>query len=189
MRTNLINELELYQAFNEQEEMDRKIILNALLSEPLIFERSELTKHITSSAWVVNPEKTKVLMAYHNIYDSWAWLGGHADGEEDLLKVALKEVAEESGLKEIKPLNQAIFSLEVLTVDGHVKKDIYVPSHLHLNITYLIEANEQEVLIIKEDENSDVAWFNLDEAIEASNEVWFRDNVYKKLNSKLRKLK
>nr|WP_238842720.1 NUDIX hydrolase [Vagococcus hydrophili] len=179
----------MYRAYNEQEEADRQVILDSLLSEELIFERAESTKHITVSAWVVNPEKTKALMAYHNIYDSWAWLGGHADGDENLLRVALKEVSEESGLKRTHPVSESIFSLEVLTVDGHIKKGSYISSHLHLNITYLIEADEQEELSTKEDENSAVDWFTLDEAVEASSEIWFRENIYRKLNEKLRELK
>lgn len=99
---------------------------------------------MTASAWVVNKDRSKILLAYHNIYDSWAWLGGHADGEKDLLKVVLKEVAEESGVKNIKPVSEDILSVEILTVDGHEKKGVYVPSHLHLNVTYLIEADDTE---------------------------------------------
>ena len=79
-----------YVPFNEQEERDKKLLLE-WLSEPKVFERENERAHFTSSAWVLNPERTKVLMIYHNIYDSWAWMGGHADGETDLLKVAEKE--------------------------------------------------------------------------------------------------
>ena len=124
-------------------------------------------------------------MAYHNIYDSWAWLGGHADGEEDLLKVALREVREESGVQNSRPVTDGIFSLEVLTVDGHVKKGAYVSSHLHLNVTYLIEADEHDPVFIKPDENSGVGWFALDEAVAASSEAWYREHIYTKLNAKL----
>jgi 8-oxo-dGTP pyrophosphatase MutT (NUDIX family) len=112
-------------------------------------------------------------------------LGGHADGDTDLLNVALKEVREESGLKNIQPISEDIFSLETLTVDGHDKRGGYVPSHLHLNITYLIEACESDLLEIKLDENSDISWFKLEDAIKASTEPWFRERIYKKLNEKL----
>ena len=106
--------------------------------------RTNEAAHFTASSWIVNPARDRVLMAYHNIYDSWSWTGGHADGEKDLLKVALKEVAEESGVKNIKPVSEDILSVEILTVDGHEKKGVYVPSHLHLNVTYLIEADDTE---------------------------------------------
>ncbi|MFW8052356.1 NUDIX hydrolase [Vagococcus fluvialis] len=186
MTQNLITSLEKFEPFNEQETKDKELILSLLQSEENIFLRSNLTAHMTSSAWVVNKKRDKVLMAYHNIYDTWAWLGGHADGEKDLLTVALKEVQEESSLTDIRPVSTDIFSVEVLTVDGHIKKGEYVSSHLHLNITYLIEADETQLIQIKADENSQIGWFLLDDGVQASNEKWFRDNVYSKLNQKLR---
>ena len=77
------------------------------------------------------------------------------------------------------------FSLEILTVDGHEKKGVYVPSHLHLNVTYLLEADEDDALSVKPDENSGVAWFSLDGAVAASTEPWFQERIYGKLNEKL----
>ena len=142
--------------------------------------------HMTASAWVVNRERTKVLMAYHNIYHSWSWLGGHADGERDLLKVAVREVMEESGLKQVRPVAEEVYSLEILTVDGHVKRGVYVPSHLHLNVTYLLEADEHGQLRVKEDENSGVAWFAPGDAVLASTEPWMRERIYMKLNAKMK---
>ena len=124
-------------------------------------------------------------MAYHNIYNSWAWTGGHADGDSDLLHVSLKEAEEETGLKNVNPLTKEIFSIEVLGVDGHMKKGKYVSSHIHLNVTYLLAADEKDVIHAKEDENSSVKWFDLDEAVEASNEPSMK-KIYIKLNEKLR---
>ena len=177
-----------YQPFNIQEEKDKKIILQFLDKYDDAFFRSNELAHMTASAWVVNKNKTKVLMAYHRIYDSWAWLGGHCDGDEDCLGVALKEVKEEAGVKSVVPVSEDIFSLEILSVDSHYKRGEYVPTHLHLNVTYLLEADEDEKLFIKEDENSGVAWFEKDEAIAKSNEKWFKENIYKKLNQKLKEL-
>lgn len=134
----------------------------------------------------MNREYDKVLMIYHNIYHSWAWTGGHADGEEDLLAVAIREAEEETGVTGIVPIKDGIYSLEILTVDGHEKRGAYVPSHLHLNITYLLEADEEAVLRIKPDENSGVKWFPLEEALKASSEPWMVERVYKKLNEKLK---
>nr|WP_297938632.1 NUDIX hydrolase [uncultured Lachnoclostridium sp.] len=184
---NMREKIELYKPFNEQEERDKELILEYMAENPNIFLRESRLAHMTASAWIVNKERTKVLMVYHNIYNSWSWLGGHADGETDLLKVALQEAREESGLRNVRPVSEDIYSLESLTVDGHMKKENYVSSHLHLNVTYLLEADEEEALSIKPDENSGVAWFGLEEAIEASTEEWFKENVYSKLNDKLRK--
>lgn len=183
---NLIKQLEQYIPFNEQEEKDRQIILDALRTHSDIFERSNKTFHITSSAWVVNKDRTKVLMCFHKIYNSWSWLGGHNDGETDCLKVAIREVQEESGIQSVRPIQNSIYSLEVLTVDGHQKRGQYVSSHLHLNVTYLLEADDTQSLRVKEDENSGVAWFDKDEAISKSSEPWFREHIYSKLNEKLK---
>ena len=181
----LQEQLEQYHPYNEQEERDKKVMLQLLKTQPDIFTRENEVAHFTASSWLLNREHTKVLMIYHNIYHSWAWTGGHADGEEDLLAVAIREAQEETGVKEIQTVDDAIFSIETLTVDGHEKRGRYVPSHLHLNVTYLLEADEAEVLRIKPDENSGVKWFSLEEALEACSEPWMVERIYKKLNKKL----
>lgn len=142
MADEMIQKIREYKPFNEQEERDREVLLRLLSGVEDVYSRENLTAHMTASAWVVNENRDKVLMAYHNIYHSWSWLGGHADGERDLLAVALREVGEESGVIHVRPLSEEIFSLEILTVDGHEKRGKYVPSHLHLNLTYLLEARE-----------------------------------------------
>lgn len=181
----LQEQLEQYHPFNEQEECDKKVMLQLLKTQPDIFTRENEVAHFTASSWLLNREHTKVLMIYHNIYHSWSWTGGHADGEEDLLAVAIREAQEETGVKEIQTVDDTIFSIETLTVDGHEKRGRYVPSHLHLNVTYLLEADEAEVLRIKPDENSGVKWFALEEALEACSEPWMVERIYKKLNKKL----
>ena len=157
----IIQDIEKFIPYNEQEEKDKEEILRRLKNNEKLLTRDNKSAHLTASAWILNQDHNKVLMAYHNLYDSWAWLGGHADGESDLLKVCIKEVKEESHIKDIKVLTRDIFSLEILTVDGHIKKGEYVSSHLHLNVTYLLEANDQQTLSIKEDENSNIGWFLL----------------------------
>ena len=182
---NLKEQLRNYIPYNEQEEKDREIILGLLETQPDLFTRANRTAHLTASAWVVSKDHTKVLMAYHNLYDSWAWLGGHADGEENLLSVALREVKEESGLQTVVPVSEEILSVEVLTVDGHVKKGEYVSSHLHLNVTYLLCADDTEALHNKPDENKAVAWFDPEEVYVRSSEPWFIEHIYRKLNHKM----
>ena len=174
-----------YTPFNEQEAADKALILDFLQKNPDAFSRTNRIAHMTASAWVVNPARDRVLMVYHKIYDSWSWTGGHADGEEDLAAVALREVREETGVRSARLLSEGIFSLESLTVDGHEKRGVYVSSHLHLNVTYLIEADEHDTLQICEAENSGVRWFAREEAPLASSEPWFTERIYKKLNEKL----
>lgn len=189
MREKLIQQLEKFEPFNPQEQMDKSLILKLLNEVEDVFYRENRVNHITVSGWVLNKDFSKVLMCYHNIYNSYSWLGGHADGDEDLLAVAIREVKEESGIQNVRPYMEDIFSIESLTVDGHEKRGQYVSSHLHINITYLLIADEQEQLIVNEAENSDVKWFGIDEAIEASNEEWFKKRIYSKLNDKLRAMK
>lgn len=184
-RQDLVKQIEAFEPFNEQEEKDKKLILDWIKNNDDAFLRTNNIAHMTASAWVVNKDRSKVLMVYHNIYNSWSWLGGHADGQTDLLAVAIREVKEEAGISNVRPVSEEIFSLESLTVDGHIKKGKYVSSHLHLNITYLLEADSEEVVSIKEDENSGVAWFTPAEALVKSTEPWFVKNVYSKLLDKL----
>lgn len=181
---NIKDQIKNYCPCNEQEQRDKELILHFIDSNLDAFLRDNRVAHMTASAWVVNRERTKTLMVYHKIYDSWSWTGGHADGETDLLSVAIREVKEETGVSAV-PVSEDIFSLEVLTVDGHEKRGEYVSSHLHMNVTYLLEADENEELMICEDENKGVSWFGLDEALEASTEPWFVERIYKKLNDKL----
>ena len=185
-RNELLKNIENYQPFNEQEKKDKALILDWIKKNDNAFLRDNPVAHITASAWVVNKDRTKVLMVYHNIYNSWSWLGGHADGETDLLLVAMREVQEEAGITGVRPVSEKIFSMESLTVDGHVKNGSYVSSHLHLNISYLLEADETETLFVKEDENSGVEWFELNEALQKSTEPWFVKNVYAKLIEKMK---
>lgn len=147
MKENLIRQIENYPPFNEQEEKDKALILGWISNNENAFSRENTVAHITTSAWVVNKDRSKVLMVYHNIYNSWSWLGGHAD--------------------------------------GHVKKGNYVSSHLHLNITYLLEADSEEQVSVKADENSGVMWFSPEDALEKSTELWFVEHIYSKLIKKM----
>lgn len=184
----LAEQIKNYIPFNEQEERDKVLILQWLKENENAFSRKNTVAHMTASAWVVNKDRTKVLMVYHNIYNSWSWLGGHADGEKDLLKVAVREVKEEAGIQNVHPVSEEIFSLESLTVDGHVKNGSYISSHLHFNVTYLLEADSEEAVSIKPDENSGVSWFTPEEALKRSTEPWFVEHVYSKLLDKIHSL-
>ena len=182
---SLKEDLLAYQPFNEQEEKDREVMLALLNTQPDIFDRKNRVAHFTASAWLVNQAHDKVLMIYHNIYHSWAWLGGHADGDADLHHVAQKEVMEESGLTHVKFLLDEPFSIEILSVDGHMKKGHYVSTHLHLNVTYLMEADPKDAVQNRPEENSAVAWIRVDQIAEKSTEPWFVEHVYAKLCEKM----
>ena len=176
--------IESYIPCCEQEAQDRRMMLRYMDIFDDTLHRTNETAHFTASAWVVNKARNKLLMVYHNIYNSWSWTGGHADGEADMLSVALREVQEETGLENVQAVTEDVFSMEILTVNAHFKKGKYVVPHLHLNLTYLIEADEAQLLKIKPDENSGVRWFAPDEAVAASVEPDMQV-IYRKLNEKL----
>ena len=167
-KENLLRQIREYRPYNEQEERDRAILLKWMESGCDILTRENETAHLTASAWVVSPDRKQVLMAYHNIYHSWAWLGGHADGDADLCSVAVREVKEESGIEE-------------------VKRGKYVTTHLHLNVTYLMEADPVQEIRCKPDENSAVGWIPVEQIAEKSTEPWFVERVYGKLCEKVKR--
>jgi len=185
---NWIESIKTYNPYNEQEKKDKEIILKSIDTFDNILTRDNELAHITSSAFVVNKTKDKVLMVHHNIYNSWSWTGGHADGEEDLLAVAIREVKEETGVENIQSVSSDIFSLDILTVLGHIKREKYVAPHLHLSVAYLVEADENELLTVKADENSGVKWIPIDEVNIYSNELHMQ-KVYHKLICKIKALK
>lgn len=182
---SLIDLIKRYNAYNDQEKNDREIFIKCINIFDDILTRNNDIAHITSSAFVVNKNKDKVLMIHHNIYNSWSWTGGHADGEHDLLSVAIREVTEETGVKNIMPISNDIFSLDILPVFGHTRKGKYVSSHLHLSVAYLVEADENEPLTVKEDENSAIQWIPIDKIEEYSNEPHMV-KVYNKMVAKMK---
>ncbi len=177
----LKEQIKSYVPTNEQEAQDQKVMLNYInLFKHNILTRENEFAHFTSSGFILNEAKDKVLMIYHNLYNSWAWTGGHADGEVDFLEVAIKEAKEETGVIHIRPLTDEIMSLDILPVWGHMKKGSYVSSHQHLNVSYLLVADELDVLLIKEDENSNVGWIPVEEIEQYCQEPQMIP-IYKKL--------
>ena len=155
-----LDDILAYEPRDEAEAGDKAMFLEYLRLFPdTILTRENKIAHLTASGFVVNGDGTRVLMAHHNLYRVWAWTGGHADGDGDLLSVALREAREETRVEHIKPLSTAIASLDILPVWGHVKRGEWVPSHQHLNVTYLLEAAPSSPVRCKPDENSAVGWF------------------------------
>ena len=181
---NYLQAIQQYRCYNPQEKADKQLMLQLCHQYNNLLTRENPVAHFTASSLIVNPAMDKTVMVYHNIYRSWSWTGGHADGESDLLQTALREAKEETGLTNIVPYSGDVYSLDILPLWGHVKWGQYVSSHLHLNLTYLLLASEEEPLQVKPDENSGVKWFDIDQMVRASTE---RDMipVYQKLIDKL----
>ena len=155
-----IEDIQQFKPANTQEETDKKVILNYIQQySHNVLLRDNAIAHITSSGFLMNKRLDKVLLVHHNIRNAWAWTGGHADGDGDLLRVAIKEAAEETGVITIKPLASEITSLDILPVFGHNRKGCYVNTHLHLSVAYILICDELEAVHPRLSENTDVAWF------------------------------
>ncbi len=160
---NYIEEIRNYEPINEQESTDKEIILKYIedYSHNILLRENQVA-HMTSSAIILNKDHTKMLMIHHNIYKTWTWVGGHADGEDDMLKLALKEAEEETGIKQFDVITD-IATIDILLVDSHIKKGKYVAPHLHLNVAYVFEAYENHDLVLNKDETSGLKWIPLEE--------------------------
>ena len=188
-RQDFILKLKEYKVYNLQELIDKVRIINFLKENDNAYLRDNEKMHMTASSWIINKDKTKVLMIYHNIYDSWAWTGGHADGDEDLAYVAVKEAKEETNNKNIELVNNNIFSIEILKVKEHIKNGKIVKEHLHANVTYLLKANEFDKISAKIDEAKDTKWIKIEDIKSEIKEKWMYKHIYKKLIKKLKRIK
>ncbi len=184
----VLKTIETYQPVNEQETVDKQAIISFIKQHDDALERHNKIAHLTSSALVVNETFDKVLFAHHNIYDAWGWVGGHTDGDPNLLKVAIKEAKEETGIEVVRAYDGKIFALDTIFVENHIKHGAFVPDHLHLNVTYLLIADDNQPLAVKPDENSAVRWFDIDTVLKHVNEPRMMP-VYQKLFTKLQSLK
>lgn len=179
-----IEEIKGYNPINEQEANDKKVILDYIdkFYNDILTRENEIA-HMTSSGLILNKSLDKILMIHHNIYKTWTWTGGHADGDSNMLKVALKEAKEETGVSHVLPLTEKIASIDIIPVYGHIKRGRYVSSHLHLNISYILIADENEELILNEDETSDVGWIEISDLPNYSNEPYLIE-IYNKIINK-----
>ncbi|MFP4460846.1 MAG: NUDIX hydrolase [Thermotogota bacterium] len=184
-----ISQINQFHPQTDSEKSDKQIILDYinLVGHDILYRKSQLA-HITSSGFILNQSMTKTLMVHHNIYQTWAWTGGHADGDRDLLEIAIKEAKEETGIETISPLTDELLSLDILTVKGHHKRGNYVSAHLHLSAAYVLIADESDDLTVNLTENSDVAWIKVEEMAKMSNEAEIIP-VYQKLYERALKFK
>ena len=152
-----------FQPGNGREAAEQRTMLEIIAQQgDALLHRSNTLAHMTASAIIVNSSRTKTLMAFHKIYNSWAWTGGHADGECDFEAIARREAQEETGIAGLRRLGSGAASIEILPVWAHKKRGQDIGSHLHLNVSYLFEADDALALRVAQDENSAVGWLEID---------------------------
>lgn len=122
--------------------------------------RSCVSGHLTGSAWIVSPTRDRVLLTHHHKLDKWLQLGGHADGDADLARVALREAQEESGLARVRLVSPRIFDLDRHLIPAR-KQD---PEHYHYDLRFLFEADPAEPLTVSS-ESKDLAWVELERVV------------------------
>ncbi len=176
-----------HSPYDAREAVDREVILDFIKNNAKILSRDNKIAHFAVSAWISNRAHTKILMAHHNIFNFWGWIGGHADGDSNFIRVIQKEIREETGLEKVKLLDDQIFSLCVLTVPSHIKRGKIVNAHLHLDMKYLFEADEHSFVRAKLDENSGVKWIDINKIEQIVSESETKP-IYRRLNQKLLQL-
>lgn len=184
---NILDELDSYKPFNEQEQEDKLAFSYFIDNSDIVLSRENLFGHLTTSAIVLTPDHKKMLMVHHNIFGGLIYPGGHADNINDLLSVAIREVNEETGL-DVTPLEDGkLFGIQALPIEGHIKKGKYVPSHIHYDFVYLMQAKEDDLDKIRtlESENSKVVWVALDDCYGEEAVSWIRP-ILKKLVEKIK---
>ncbi len=158
---NYIDEIKSFLPRNIEEEIEKNVALDFILKNENVLLRDNKIAHMSSSGIILNKDLTKMLMIYHNIYDTWGWTGGHTDGNPSLSHVAYQEALEETNIEKLEFFTKKIYSIDILPVSEHYKNNKYISSHLHINVVYVFIANEELMIKPKLDENKDVKWFDI----------------------------
>lgn len=159
-RSSLLSLLDSYVPADELENRMYLETIQFINDNPDCFERTLLKGHVTASGWVVSPEHDQVLLMHHRKLDRWFQPGGHADGDPDVLRVAAKEVEEETGVSNLKIAREAIFDVDVHFIPANSKD----PAHYHYDIRFVFEADPEAGLVINS-ESKDVRWVPLQEIV------------------------
>ncbi|WP_460981920.1 NUDIX hydrolase [Spirosoma fluminis] len=167
LREHLVNSRYVVDA--HEQDMTRAT-LNFVVQHPDCFERSLLIGHVTGSAWIVSPDRQRVVLIHHRKLDRWFQPGGHADGDPDVAAVALREAQEETGLTSIRLVSPQIFDVDIHPIPARAD----VPGHLHYDIRFLFEADETEAFGESE-EIRNIQWVTILNA----NQITSSESIYR----------
>lgn len=155
-RDRLLQLLADYAPLDAADRASRDRIAAFVRANPPCFERSLLEGHVTGSAWILDEARSACLLTHHRKLDRWLQLGGHADGDGDVLAVAMREAVEESGLRSLRPLSSAVFDCDVHLIPARGAE----PAHWHYDVRFLLQADADEPLVVSA-ESKDLAWVAL----------------------------
>jgi 8-oxo-dGTP pyrophosphatase MutT (NUDIX family) len=159
-RQPLLQLLKAHRAFDSTEAEMLKRTHSFVRDNENCFERSLLIGHVTGSAWVINQDNTQVLLLHHAKLDRWLQPGGHCDGDADVLRVAMREAQEESGLSTLEVVNPAIFDVDVHWIPERGELQNFVPGHWHYDVRFLLRADCAAPLQLNREAKS-LRWVNL----------------------------
>ncbi len=152
-RDPLLAKLRSYSPLDQNEKQMYEHLFRFVNEQPRCFERSLKVGHVTGSAWIVDRHRQHVLLTHHRKLDRWLQLGGHADGDPDIVNVALREAQEESGIEQITLLSENIYDIDVHTIPARGDE----PEHYHYDVRFLLEADRNTPLVVSS-ESKDLAW-------------------------------
>ena len=158
-RAPLCKALQKYAERHPEQNITADRMLDFVRSTPHCFERSHEAGHMTGSAWLLNPAGDKALLTLHHNLQRWMQTGGHADGDPDTLRVALKEAEEESGITGIVPISGEIFDIDIHLIPARPAKG--EPAHYHYDVRYLLRAPHEQYAISQE--SDDLAWWSAED--------------------------
>jgi 8-oxo-dGTP pyrophosphatase MutT (NUDIX family) len=155
-RTDLLAELQTYHPADARERAMVDELATFVRAHPDCFERTLLCGHVTASAWVLDIDRTHALLTHHRKLGRWLQLGGHADGDADVRRVALREASEESGLRTIRFAAGAIYDVDVHEIPARAGE----PAHKHYDVRFAFIADRAEPTTLS-DESHELAWFRV----------------------------
>lgn len=138
----------------QSEQRFKQDMLEFIYNTPLCFERTHESGHITASAWLLNNDYSQALLMHHAKLNQWFQLGGHCDGDSDVLRVAIKEAQEESGIMNIVPVSTEIFDIDIHLIPENAKEK----AHYHYDVRFLLKVDGAEE-IQRNSESKELKWF------------------------------
>jgi 8-oxo-dGTP pyrophosphatase MutT (NUDIX family) len=156
-RADLLEELRAYAPADAREAAMRERVVAFVGAHRDAFVRSLLIGHVTASAWIIDPGRTRTLLTHHRKLGKWLQLGGHVDGDPDVRHGALREATEESGLTSLRFASEAIYDLDVHPIPARGGE----PAHEHFDIRFALEADPGEPLTVSA-ESKELAWVRLE---------------------------
>ncbi len=153
----LIQMLQDYLPLDPEEVKFKKSMITFIEKNPDCFERTLQHGHITASSWLLNKDHSKALLLHHSKLNLWLQLGGHCDGDSNVLAVAIKEAQEESGISNITPVKTTIFDIDIHRIPANKKEK----EHFHYDVRFLLQVTSDEA-VVQNNESKELRWIGKD---------------------------